>query len=63
MTLHSAAFAEATGSERAMQAAISAAKVLAWTALDVLANPALLEASRREFQAVTGRQPGQPVAR
>jgi amidohydrolase len=58
VTPHSRAFAEAAGSERARDGVVAAAKVLAWTALDLLARPELLEAARAEFRARTGREPG-----
>jgi aminobenzoyl-glutamate utilization protein B len=48
---HSTAMTEAARSTLAHDNAIATAKVLALTACDLLANPALLEAARADFTA------------
>ena len=52
---HSAAFAEAALSEKAHGAVLAAAKGLAMTAIDILANPSLLSEATAEFRAGPGR--------
>jgi amidohydrolase len=52
---HSAAFAEAALSEKAHGAVLAAAKGLAMTAIDILANPSLLSEATAEFKAGPGR--------
>ena len=48
---HSLAMTEASKTDLAQANAVAAAKALALTACDVLANPELLEAARQEFRA------------
>jgi amidohydrolase len=47
---HSQAFLEASGSLRAYQAMIDAAKALAMTGADLLADPSLLDKAKQEFR-------------
>jgi len=47
---HSQAFLEASGSLRGYQAMIDAAKALAMTGADMLANPSLVEQAKVEFR-------------
>jgi len=47
---HSQAFLEAAGSERGYQAMVDAAKALAMTGADLLADPALVEEAKVEFR-------------
>lgn len=54
---HSAAFAEAALSEKAHGAVLAAAKGLAMTAIDILADPSLLAQAKAEFAAGPGRSP------
>lgn len=50
MPSHTAAFRDAAGTPQAHDNAIAAAKALALTAIDLLAEPALLAAARAEFE-------------
>ncbi|MDQ7859964.1 MAG: M20 family metallopeptidase [Armatimonadota bacterium] len=52
---HTVAFREAALSERGMGAMLAAAKALALTAYDLLADPELLAAVRREFEGESAR--------
>jgi metal-dependent amidase/aminoacylase/carboxypeptidase family protein len=47
---HSVRFAECAASEAGARGMVDAAKALAMTAIDVLTDPALVEAAREEFQ-------------
>ena len=47
---HSQAFLEASGSLRGYQAMIDAAKALAMTGADLLADPSLVENAKLEFR-------------
>ncbi|OGN94753.1 MAG: hypothetical protein A2Y89_01320 [Chloroflexi bacterium RBG_13_51_18] len=48
--IHSSEFAEAAGKEEALHALLDAAKAMAMTAADILANPEILAGIRAEFQ-------------
>jgi metal-dependent amidase/aminoacylase/carboxypeptidase family protein len=50
---HSQQFLEASGSLRGYQAMIDAAKALAMTGADLLADPSLVEKARAEFRRET----------
>jgi hypothetical protein len=50
---HSRAFAEAAVSALAREGMLAAAKVMAMTALDLLAEPGLLARARQEFRAAS----------
>jgi metal-dependent amidase/aminoacylase/carboxypeptidase family protein len=49
--IHSRAFAEAAVQPLARQGLLASAKIMAMTACDLLANPALVKDARREFEA------------
>ena len=49
--IHSRAFADAAVKPLARDGMLKAAKIMAMTACDLLANPALVKAARREFEA------------
>jgi amidohydrolase len=57
VTPHSAAFALAAGSEGGRAGMLAAGKVLAWTALDLLALPGLVAKAQDDFRARTEREP------
>jgi len=50
---HTRDFESAAVTERAFEATFQAAKAMAFTAIDLLADPSLIERARREFQAST----------
>jgi amidohydrolase len=50
---HTREFTAAAATERAFQATFEAAKAMAFTAIDLLAQPALLDKAKREFQEST----------
>jgi amidohydrolase len=52
---HSREFLEACGSERGHEIALTAAKLLACTAIDILADPGLVKEIRKEFEAARSR--------
>ena len=51
--IHSRAFAEAAVTPLARQGMLTAAKIMAMTTCDLLANPGLVKEARREFEATT----------
>jgi len=50
---HTREFTTAAATERAFEATFEAAKAMAFTAIDVLAQPSLLDQAKREFQEST----------
>ena len=48
--IHSAEFAEVAATEKALKTILDAAKAMAMTAADLLANPETLAAVRAEFE-------------
>lgn len=54
---HTAGFREAAASERAMSTLPVGAKAMAWTAIDLMTRPKLLEEVRAEFRERMGRDP------
>lgn len=54
---HTREFQEAAGKIESQETALTVAKVLALTALDILRNPQLLDTIKEEFRATPGRTP------
>jgi amidohydrolase len=54
-TPHSEAFAHAAGSSRGRAGMVAGAKILAWTALDIMARPKLRDEIQREFMTRRSR--------
>lgn len=58
ITPHSPPFATAAGSKKGRLAMLTGAKILAWSALDIITQPHLYEAIQKDFRLRTGREPG-----